>query len=488
MGTTNLEKIAELAMLERNLDPEYAEDALAQVRATTEPAFDDEVVDLRHLPWCSIDNGEGELVTSKDLDQISVASVEDGAIVVRVAIADVDALVPKGSPVDMQAQRNTTTVYCAGKTYPMIHPRFSEDLTSLNEDEDRLAMVTEMVFGEKAHAGDVSDFRIYRAMVRSKVKLNYESTGAWLAGQGQAPLALLGKDDVVDSIQLQHKVAQSYKERRRRVGSLTLESMEARAKIEQGEVQVIEGQLVNPATELIENMMVACNGCTTKFLRAQGFPTFERVVRVPKRWDGIVEVAAEKGTKLPKEANSKALQQFLEAQHKEDPLHFPDLCLEVLKLLGRGEYVAELPDQPPVGHFGLAVREYSHSTAPNRRYPDVITQRLLKAALAGDACPYNVHQLEALARHCSLQESNSKKVERKTQKCAAAAMLRPRIGEYFMVVVSGQNDASTWVRLLDMPVEGKLSCYARLGQVLQVRLVSVNVEKGFIDFEPSDAD
>jgi exoribonuclease R len=230
---------------------------------------------------------------------------------------------------------------------------------------------------------------------------------------------------------------------------------------------------------------VACNGCTTRFLHSKGFPTFERVVRVPKRWSGIVDVAAEKGASLPKEADSKALQQFLEAQHKQDPLHFPDLCLEVLKLLGRGEYVAELPDQPPVGHFGLAVREYSHSTAPNRRYPDIITQRLLKAALADKSCPYSVPELEALARHCSLQESNAKKVERKTQKCAAAAMLKPRIGQHFTVVVSGQNHVSTWVRLLDMPVEGKLSGYARLGQVLDVRLTSVNIEKGFIDFEPS---
>lgn len=479
LESSYLEELADRAMLERDLDPAYSEEAAEQARETLGPATDPAVPDLRDLPWCSIDNGEKEEVSSKDLDQITMAEKVNGSIKVRVAVADVDALVKKDSPIDRQARRNTTTVYCSGKTYPMIHPRFSEDFTSLNEGEDRLAVVTEMDFDEE---GKIVDFQIYRALVHNRVKLNYQSTGAWLGEEAPAPLSLTDKIDVQESLRLQDDIAQKYKERRRRQGSLTLESLEARAKMEQGVIAGLEGQLRNRATELIENLMVACNGCASQYLKSQNLPTLQRIVRKPKYWSSIADLAADMGHGLPEEPDSKALEEFLVKQREVDPLRFPDLCLEVLKLLGRGEYAIEMPGQAVIGHFGLAVRDYSHSTAPNRRYPDVITQRLLKAALSHEDCPYDLEELEDLALHCSRQEANAQKVERQTQKSAAAALLSHKIGETFQVVVSGQNQHGTWVRLLDMPVEGKLLGKAKMGKRLQVRLVGVNIERGFIDF------
>ena len=470
-------------MQERGLDPGYSSEAREQILGISQPAEDLLLPDLRAMPWCSIDNGEGEEVSSRDLDQITAASpLGDGQVKLYVAIADVDALLPKDSPADIQAQQNTTTVYRAARTWPMIHPHFSEGLTSFNEGEDRVAVVTEMTVSPQ---GQVTQFSIYRAQVHNHVKLNYDSVGRWLEGQGPPPQALRNKEAVLASIQLQDVMAQKLKEVRWANGSLELESLEARARLEEGRVVDIKGQLRNHATELIENLMVACNGCTSRYLKSKNLPTFQRIVRVPKFWDKIVEVAADKGQRLPDEADSASLQRFLEGQRASDPLHFPDLSLQILKLLGRGEYVVEMPNEPPIGHFGLAVREYSHSTAPNRRYPDIITQRLLKAALAGLPSPYEAEELEILARRCSQQEAAAQKVERQTSKSAAASMLSNRVGETFKAVVSGQNNKATWVRLLTMPIEGKLEGQAKMGQRLRVKLVSVNVEKGFIDFRPT---
>ena len=478
MRPVDLKLLADEAMRLRDLDPGYSREALQQVERA-QAHLDASQKDLRELAWCSIDNGEGDEVTSKDLDQISFAlELPHGKARVYVAIADVDSLVPLGSPVDLQARKNTATVYTADKRYPMLDPRFSEDLTSLNEGEDRMAIVTEMVItadGEVEH-----DVR-YRARVRNQVKLNYESTGAWLEGPSEKPLSRAGIE-VMASIRLQDRVAQAIKELRRRNGSLELESREAEIRMLEGRVVEIRGHLLNRATELIENLMVACNGCASRFLKASGFPVFERIVRVPKYWERIVELAATKGAKLPRAADSKALEVFLERQRAHDPLRFPDLCLSVLKLLGRGEYVVEAPGEAPIGHFGLAVREYSHSTAPNRRYPDLITQRLLKAALANKPCPYRVNDLVELAQHCSTQESQIQKVERQIEKSAAALMLSEHIGESFSGVVSGATQRGTWVRLLDVPIEGKLLGMADLGDRVRVKLTSVNVEKGFIDF------
>ncbi len=487
-GETDLRVLADRAMAEKGLDPSYDVKAAEYVQNIKQAPFNPNIKDLRSLNWFSIDNGHGEEVTSKDLDQLS-ASVKEGENTrVWVAIADVDALMPKNSPPDKQAQKNTTTVYTDDKIYPMIDRHMSENLTSLNPNEDRQAMVTEMLI---APDGTIKSFDVYPAMVNSKVKLNYDSIGAWLENRGNAPNALNGMDDIKAAIQDQDRVAQALKAVRKRNGSLELESQEARAKMEDGKVTDIEKHEKNHATELIENLMVASNGCASKFLKAAGMPTIQRIVREPKNWDKIVDIAAEKGYELPAKPDSASLEQFLEGERAKDPERFPDLSLNVVKLLGRGEYVVEFPGDPPIGHFGLAVRDYSHSTAPNRRYPDVITQRLLKAAqaLGGRQAtesdwPYTREELTELCTRCTEQEGNAQKVERQIQKSAAALMLSTRIGEKFDAIVSGQNDKGSWCRLTELPVEGKLSGKgARMGDKLRVELVATNVEKGFIDFK-----
>lgn len=478
-----LKDLADQAMLERGLDPSYSEEALKQIQETRGPAEEPSLPDLCDLPWCSIDNGQGDEVTSKDLDQITAAQeAEEGAVRVYVAIADVDALVPKGCAVDEQAARNTATVYTAAKNYPMIDPQFSEDWTSLNEGAPRLAIVTDFLVYP---GGKLGSYTIRRARVLNRCKLNYEAVGAWLEGKGELPRALIGQEELQTSLKVQDMVAQQLKQVRRLRGSLELASLEARAQTEGDKVTDVKGQLRNHATELIENLMVACNGFASEYLRAHGMPTLQRVVRRPKFWARIVELAEEFKWTLPEEPDSKALQKFLENRRKKDPDRFPDLSLQVLKMLGRGEYVVEVPGEPLIGHFGLAVREYSHSTAPNRRYPDLVTQRLIKATLAGQPCPYDVEELEELARHCSDQEAAADKVQRQTAKSAAALYLQDHIGEKFEAVVSGENQKSTWVRLLSKPIEGLLDGgHARIGQRLTVKLVSVNVERGYIDFRP----
>lgn len=483
MREINLAQLSDAVMLERGLDPGYSALAKQQAERAQLPEVPEGLADLRAWAWCSIDNGECEEVSSKDLDQISLAlPAEGGNSRVYVAIADVDVLVPKNCAIDLQAQRNTTTIYTAQKTYPMIHPRLSEGLTSLNQGEDRLAVVNEMLVSQ---AGEVLEFRFYRAVVRNLVKLNYASVGAWLAGSDGPPSTLSVYPAVMDSLKRQNLLAQAFKQQRREKGSLQLESLEARAELQDGRVVGLVSQMRNLATELIENLMVTSNGCASQFLRSLGLPTLQRIVRRPKYWDAIVELAAQKNCQLPQAADSRALAEFLDHERRRDPLHFPDLSLSILKLLGRGEYVVEAADQPLIGHFGLAVREYSHSTAPNRRYPDILSQRLLKAAMAGQSSPYDLEELEKLARHCSQQEGQAQKVERQSHKSAAALLLERRKGEVFEAVVSGQSRIGSWVRLLEMPVEGKLLGTARLGQRLRVQLAAVNVEKGFIDFRPS---
>lgn len=493
-GITDLKVLADRAMSEKGMDPSYDVRAAEYVQNLTQLPFDPSIKDLRSLNWCSIDNGHGEEVTSKDLDQLSASRKEGVNTRVWVAIADVDSLMPKNSPPDLQAQKNTTTVYTDDKIYPMIDRHMSENLTSLNPGEDRCAMVTEMLINPD---GEVLNYDIYPATVHSKVKLNYDSIGAWLENRGDAPRALDGMDEMKQAIRDQDQVAQALKAVRKRNGSLELESQEARAKMEDGSAVGMEKHDKNHATELIENLMVASNGCASKFLKEMGMPTVQRIVREPKNWDKIVTIAADKGYKLPKKPDSAALESFLEGERAKDPLRFPDLSLNVVKLLGRGEYVVEFPGDPPVGHFGLAVRDYSHSTAPNRRYPDVITQRLLKAAqelkaqgktaASEEDWPYTRQELTDLSARCTEQEGNAQKVQRQIQKSAAALVLQNRIGERFDAIVSGANDKGQWVRLLEMPIEGKLQGKgARMGEKMVVQLVATNVEKGFIDFRKAN--
>ena len=396
----HLQAIARQAMIDRGLEPDFPPPAMAELARIPGPARPDggSVQDLRGLPWCSIDNDD-----SRDLDQLSVAKLPGGgpeaagaaaaagppvaaampprgAVVVLVAVADVDALVAKGSAIDGHAQHNTTSVYTAAEIFPMLPVRLSTDMTSLGEGEDRLAVVVEM---EVEEDGSVARSAIYRAWVRNQAKLAYNGVGAWIEGKGPPPQRLAAVPGMDVQLRVQDAAAQRLRARRIERGALELQTLQSRPVFEDDRITGLEVEVTNRAKQLIEDFMIAANGATAQFLAARGLPSMRRVVRTPKRWDRIVELAAARGDSLPGDPDPGALAKFLDRQRRKDPLRFPDLSLTVVKLLGSGEYVAEAPGGEAPGHFGLAVRDYTHSTAPNRRYPDIITQRLLKAALAG---------------------------------------------------------------------------------------------------------
>jgi exoribonuclease-2 len=476
---SSLRAIARRAMIERGLDPDFSRSALQQLDSIQEAAEPrDGRLDLRELLWCSIDNDD-----SRDLDQLTVAQeLADGRTKILVAIADVDALVVAGSPIDQHAQHNTTSVYTAAQVFPMLPEKLSTDLSSLSEGENRTAVVTEMVV---ALDGSFGDGTIYQATVNNHAKLAYDSVAAWLEGNANLPSKVAAVAGLPQQLKLQKRISQAMKQLRYQHGALDLQAMEPRAIIGDGQILGLEQVPKNCARELIEDFMIGANGVSARFLEQHDSPSLRRVVRSPKRWDRIVQVAAGFGEALPAEPSSMALAEFLRNRHKTDPLRFPDLSLTIVKLLGAGEYVLELPGDESAGHFGLAVRDYTHSTAPNRRYPDLITQRLLKAAIAGTAVPYRNDELNSLAKHCTQQEDAANKVERRVRKSAAALFLSGRIGQIFDALVTGAAEKGTWVRVLQPPVEGKLVDGAHgldVGDRLRVKLVSVNVEQGFIDF------
>lgn len=475
-----LKGIARRAMLEKGLVPDLSAQALLELDAIHGPAVrtGDSTRDLRSLLWCSIDNDE-----SLDLDQLTVAEVQPGgATKILVAISDVDALVQKGSALDDHARENTTTVYTVAETFPMLPEKLSNGYTSLNLAAARLAMVFEMVF---AKDGSLQSADLYAALVQSRAKLAYSSVAAWLETEGPAPRDIAAVVGLEDNLRLQDRVAQQLKALRHQHGALNLETIQARPVFDGDRLTELKPEPGNRAKSLIEDFMIAANGVGARYLAAKQLPSLRRVVRVPKRWDRIVELAAELGTTLPGDPDSKALDQFLLAARAADPLRFPDLSLSVIKLLGAGEYAVEVPGGSVAGHFGLAVKDYAHSTAPNRRYPDLITQRLLKAAVAGRTTPYAIGELEALASHCTEGEDAARKVERLVTKSAAAILLESRIGEQFEAIVTGASDKGTWVRLLSLPVEGRLDRGLQglaVGARLRVQLVRTDVQRGYIDF------
>ena len=468
-------------MLARGLLPDFSAGALAELDGIHEPATraEESTRDLRHLIWCSIDNDD-----SRDLDQLTVAeAMPDGATKILVAVADVDAVVKKQSALDDHARQNTTSVYTAAEVFPMLPEKLSTDLTSLNYESDRLAMVIEMVI---ASDGSLQGSDIYSAIVRNCAKLAYNSVADWLEGPGPMPQAIGKVDGLDENLRLQDRVAQKLKALRHLQGALDLATIEARAVFDGDQIKDLEAERKNRAKEIVEDFMIAANGVTARYLASKMYPSLRRVVRTPQRWDRIIALASDHGFTLPEKPDSKALEQFLIAAKAADLLRFPDLSLSVIKLLGAGEYVVELPGGNTAGHFGLAVRDYTHSTAPNRRYPDLITQRLLKAAIAGSSLPYENDELQALAKHCTEQEDGAKKVERQVGKSAAAMLLEPRIGERFDGIVTGASDKGTWVRLLHPPIEGKLvSGFAGMdvGDRVSVQLVRTDVERGYIDFK-----
>ncbi|MBP7574011.1 MAG: RNB domain-containing ribonuclease [Rhodoferax sp.] len=477
---SDLVHLAISAMSERGLEPEFSKQVERQLATITGPGHETgaTIRDLTALLWCSIDNDD-----SLDLDQLTVCEVlEQGKVRMLVAIADVDALVKKDTPIDEHARINTTSVYTSVRIFPMLPERLSTDLTSLNPHEDRLAVVTEMIFNADA---SLAGSTVYRARVRNKAKLAYDAVSAWIEGQGDLPAAAATVAGMEAQLRTQDALAQQLRVRRHQEGSLELETFQPRAVFEGEQVIDIRQQEQNRARQLIEEVMIATNGCSARFLASQHSASLRRVVRSPERWLRIVGVAKEYGEELPNEPDGKALEAFLAKRHKADPLRFPDLSLIIVKLMGRGEYVVETPGGAPIGHFGLAVRDYTHSTAPNRRYPDLITLRMVKAALAKQSPPYSNTELGELAQHCTQQEDAAQKVERRMRKSEAALLLESRVGQQFDALVTGVTTEGVWVRLLTPPAEGKVVRGAmgmRLGDKVRVELVSTNVDRGFIDF------
>ncbi len=478
---SDLVRIAIHAMNERGLRPEFSDRVEQQLATIHGPGADTDpaIHDLTALMWCSIDNDD-----SLDLDQLTVSeTLPNGNVRLWVAIADVDALVQRDSPIDQHASTNTTSVYTSARIFPMLPERLSTDLTSLNPHQDRLAMVTEMVFNPDA---SLAGSTIYRAKVRNHAKLAYEAVSAWLDGKGDLPTAAAAVLGLDLQLRTQDALAQQLRARRYSEGSLEFESFQPRVTFKGERVADISLQVHNRARQLIEEVMIATNTCTARFLAGQGVASLRRVVRSPERWLRIVAVAKEYGEVLPTEPNSKALEDFLAKRRRVDPLRFPDLSLVIVKLMGRGEYVLESPGAEAVGHFGLAVNDYTHSTAPNRRFPDLITARLLKATLAKKPSPYSDAELDALAVHCTRQEDAAQKVERQMRKSEAALLLESRVGQRFDAIVTGHAADGVWVRLLNPPAEGKVvrsTSPLKVGDKVPVKLLATNVEHGFIDFE-----
>src|SRR5579863_5102962 len=477
----NLVAAAHASMVEHGFQPDFpagtAEEVAAiQKQEDVQPGA--ELKDLRNLLWSSIDND-----TSKDLDQIEWAEqLADGRIRVLVGVADVDFRVHKGSVIDRHAQNETTSVYTGVRVFPMLPPELSEGITSLNESADRAALVLEFCVDA---AGAASDGKAYRAIVRNRAQLAYNSVGAWLDGTAAAPPKVAASAELAAQLKLQDRAAHSMLGSRYQHGALDLETIETRPVLVGGEAVDIARQEKNRATSLIEEFMVAANGVMAHTLDDARVAYIRRIVRTPKRWDRIVEVAAGLGTSLPAEPDSKALNDFLLAQKQKDPDHFPDLSLTVIKLMGPGEYVMVKPGEAAPGHFGLAVQDYMHTTAPNRRFPDMVAQRLLKALFANQPQPYSENALGAIAQRCTLMEDAARKVEREMEKRIAAVVLQPRIGQSFAAIVTGVNQHGTFVRALKPNVEGMVVRGGKgldVGDKVTVKLVSTDPQRGYIDF------
>ena len=476
----DLQAAARQSMVEHGFEPEYpagVAEQLAALRAHPPVvAAGGAVQDLRALLWSSIDND-----TSRDLDQIEVAEqLADGSIRVLVGVADVDTYVPKGSAVDLHAYTETTTVYTGVKNFSMLPDELSTGTTSLLEVADKLSVVVECVVSAD---GQVTGEKVYRAVVRNKAQLAYDGVGAWLENRGPAPAKVAASAELQAQLHLQNKAAAALREARQRHGALNLETLETHPVMLNDTIVDIARQQKNAATELIEDFMIAANGVVARML--EKVSSIRRVVRSPERWDRIVELAKQMGEILPVEADSLALNNFLIKRQKADPDHFADLSLAVIKLMGPGVYVLERPGDPEPGHFGLAVQDYTHSTAPNRRYADLVTQRLVKALLAGQPAPYTDDELAAVATNCTLKEDAARKVEREMSKRIAAVVMSSRIGQVFDAIVTGVNVHGTFVRALKPQVEGMLMASQHgidVGDRMKVRLVKTDVEKGFIDF------
>lgn len=477
----DLKARAHQAMLDAGFHPDFSPDIFNEIKAAaqTAPPNNGPIRDLRSLLWSSIDND-----SSRDLDQVEYAEkLPDGSTRLLIGIADVDSSVPKNSATDRHAASETTSVYTGVATFPMLPEALSTDLTSLRDAQDRLSVVIEL---QVLDSGEVKSHDVYRAWLHNYAKLAYNSVGAWLEGRGPVPAAIAAVPGMEAQIQLQLETSRHLRALRKQQGALTFGTIEAAPLVQNGEVKdlTVNGHTV--ANDIIESFMVAANVAIAQFLREKGCAALRRVVRTPKRWDGIQIIAAKFGVTLPATPDPRALADFLAQRQAADPLHFPDLSLSVVKLLGPGEYIVETPGAEHEGHFGLAVQDYTHSTAPNRRFADLVTQRLLKAIANRRPAPYSETELTAIATHCTERENAARKVERLMRKVAAACILNQHIGEVFDAIVTGAAPKGTYVRLLKKPAEGRVIRGMQglnVGDKVQVKLVSVNIDQGFIDFE-----
>jgi VacB/RNase II family 3'-5' exoribonuclease len=476
----DLAAAARMEMIRNGFDPDFAsgtDQQIATLKQQAAPMPLDGIRDLRSLWWSSIDND-----TSKDLDQIEVADRVPNGIRVLVGIADVDSDVPPESPIDGHAAKETVTVYTTVRNFPMLPEALSTDLTSLTEHQDRLAIVIEMVVDP---GGSIAASGIYRAIVRNRAQLTYNAVGSWLEGRSGPDAKVGASPELQVQLKLQDEAATLLRAQRHRLGALNFDRVEAVATLRDGHVSSIEAAQKTRANDLIEDFMIAANGVMARTLKDSGASSIRRVVKSPERWPRIVELAARFGTHLSASPDAAALSSFLEDRRQADSVHYADLSLAIIKLMGPGEYVLARPDDTGLGHFSLAAHDYTHSTAPNRRYADLVTQRLIKAVLSKTAAPYTDADLESIARNCTLKEDAARKVERVMAKRVAAVAMHDRVGQHFTAVVTGVTPKGTFVRLLNPPVEGIL-CRgqegADVGDKLEVTLLSTDPERGYLDF------
>jgi exoribonuclease-2 len=480
----DLAAMARQEMQSRGFEPDIPAAALEQAEGAhqqPEPGLPD----LTALLWSSLDNDD-----SRDLDQIEWAERTAAGIRVLVGIADVDSAVAKGTPVDLHAAKETTTVYAGICNFPMLPERLSTDRTSLSEGEDRVAVIVEMTVAPDGALGTISGTnlgtnRIYRALVRNRAQLTYSAVGSWLEGTAAMPAKVAASAPLAAQLQLQNEAAHLLRAARDRLGALTFDRAELQSVVDNGKVRSVEGRRANTASRLIEDFMIGANEVMAETLRTAGVASIRRIVKVPERWPRMVELAEHCGDHLPAEADPAALNAFLLRRKQADPVHFADVSLSVLKLMGPGEYVAARPGAPVEGHFGLAAHDYTHSTAPNRRFADMVTQRLLKALLAHQPAPYSDDELDVVASDCTLKEDAARKVQRDMTKRIAAVALAGRVGQKFAAVVTGVTPKGVFVRIAEPPVEGRLMRGEQgvdVGDQIQVTLLSTDPERGFIDF------
>jgi VacB/RNase II family 3'-5' exoribonuclease len=479
-SSINLQAIARQVMQAQGFQPDFPPETqkqLADIKAhPPQLTPSDKVRDLRNLLWSSIDND-----TSKDLDQIEVAErLPNGDLKVMIGIADVDSFVEKDSPIDQHAARETTSVYTGVSIFPMLPNELSTGASSLLENVDRPGVVTEFVVNT---GGSLGSSNVYRAIVRNKAQLTYNAVGAWLEGTGAAPPKVAESSELQAQLKLQDQVAQALKKLRFEHGALNLDTSEVVPLVYNEQVVDVVKATKNRATELIEDFMIAANGVVARLL--ENVSSLRRIVKTPEHWDGIVRLAAAQGEKLPATPDSKALNNFLLKRKAADPDHFADLSLAVIKLIGPGEYVLERPGDSEQGHFGLAVQDYTHSTAPNRRFADVVTQRLVKALLEGKPGPYSDNDLAGIATNCTQKGDAARKVEREMSKRLSAIAMSHRVGETFDAIVTGVTPKGTFVRVMQPHMEGLLAEGAQglnVGDKLRAKLARTDVQRGFIDF------